>query len=77
MTVALLADFINMVINTCIRNLDPFVKGILLICFVMAFIWCLSKVLKPKAKPDQNQISVFWLILTILFFILIALYIIF
>ena len=77
MAVALLADLFNTIINTCIRDLNPTVKGFLMIGFLILGLVCLSKVIKPKAKSDKNQISVGWLILTILFFALLALYIIF
>lgn len=77
MMISLLADVINTILNACVRGIDPTLKAILLVCFVVAAFWCLSKVLKPKAKPDQNQISVGWLILSILFFALTMIYIIF
>lgn len=77
MAISLLAGVFNTIINTCIRDISPTLKGILIICFLIAGIFCLSKVIKPKAKPEQNQISVGFLVLTILFFTLLALYIIF
>lgn len=77
MGIALLADVFNTILNTCVRNIDPVLKGVLLVCFVVVAFWCLSKVLKPKAKPDQSQISVGWLILSIVFFALAMIYIIF
>lgn len=77
MMVALLADLINTILNTCVRGINPTLKAILLVCFVVAAFWCLSKVIKPKAKPDQNQISVGWLVLSIIFFALVMIYIIF
>ncbi len=71
----LLCDFFNTIINTLFRDVPPALKAVLILVFLMLAFFSLAKTLKANSKPEEIPINVGWLLLTILFFVLMMLYI--